>query len=314
MNVRRIINDLSRAAMPVALAIMLLLWGPALAAAVGRPEVSLWLTATAGALFAAGISHILRRVWLPYVELSALIRKAVEHPIGAGLSVLGVLVLLSALVLATSPAKAATLPGEAARLIPLLQAEQRAHWRELYAPHLLAAQVEQESRWRPDARLHTAREDGYGLAQFTVTPRFNVVLETIAAHPRELAGWGMSNVMDPRFQLRAMVLKDRSLWRSITGMATDDDRAAAMLAAYNGGAGSVAKRRATCRGAPGCDASRWWGHAELHPPQARVAVHGYARSFADINTEYPRLIMRVRAAKYAVHLPPAPALSLGVPG
>jgi hypothetical protein len=299
---------------PCVLAVVILLLGPALAQAIGRPEVSLWLTAIAGALFAAGLSHVIRRVWLPYVELMATIKRASEHPIGAGLVALGVLVLLSALVLATSPAKAAALPGEATRLLPVLQAEQRTHWRDMHAPHVLAAQVEQESRWRPDARLHTAREDGYGLAQFTVTPRFNVVLETIAAHPRELAGWGMSNVMDPVFQLRAMVLKDRSLWRSITGMATDDDRAAAMLAAYNGGAGSVAKRRATCRGATGCNANRWWGHAEMHPPQARVAVHGYGKSFADINTEYPRLIMRVRAAKYLPHLPPAPTLTLGAQG
>lgn len=314
MNIRRIVNDLSRALVPCVIAIVLLLWGPALAQLIGRPEVSLWLTATAGALFAAGLSHVLRRVWLPYVELMTIIRQACQHPIGAGLVALGVLVLSSALLLATSPAKAAALPGEAATLIPVLRAEQRAHWREMHAPYVLAAQVEQESRWRPDARLHTAREDGYGLAQFTVTPRFNVVLETIAAHPRELAGWGMSNVMDTTFQLRAMVLKDRGLWRSITGMETDDDRLAAALAAYNGGAGSVAKRRAICRGAAGCNANRWWGHAELHPPQARVAVHGYGKSFADINTEYPRLIMRVRAAKYLPHLPPAPGLMLGVQG
>lgn len=142
---------------------------------------------------------------------------------------------------------------------------------------LFAAQVHQESSWRPDARSPYAA----GLAQFT--PDTAEWIGTIYA---ELAA---PDVFDPRWALRALVRYDFWLWSRARDTATDCDRAAMMLSAYNGGLGWLNRDRrlATSKGA---DASRWWGQVERYSARAEWAI--------EENRQYPRRILRELQGRY----------------
>lgn len=112
---------------------------------------------------------------------------------------------------------------------------------------LFAAQIHQESGWRVDARSPYAG----GLAQFT------------AGTAADMARWypelGPADAYDPRWALRALVRYDHRLYTSIADTASDCDRWAMTLSAYNGGPGWLTRDRALCRHVSGCDPSRWWG-------------------------------------------------------
>ncbi|WP_230678513.1 hypothetical protein, partial [Chromobacterium violaceum] len=105
-------------------------------------------------------------------------------------------------------------------LLPLLSAAVAQHWPDMPSRSVLAAQVEQESGWRERAVLKTSREYGAGLGQFTKAyradggVRFDAIREMAARHP-ELRGWNWGNAFDPRYQLTAMVLKNRDNYRLI---------------------------------------------------------------------------------------------------
>lgn len=94
-----------------------------------------------------------------------------------------------------------------------------------------AAQVHQESRWRPDARSPVG---ALGLAQF-----MPATAEWISPMDAELRG---AQPMNPTWALRALVRYDLWLWQRIKA---DDgcQRMAYTLSAYNGGLGWVYKRQ-----------------------------------------------------------------------
>lgn len=196
------------------------------------------------------------------------------------------------------------LPALAVVYLPLLVAEAGQHWQG--APvHYLAAQVEQETCvspksprcWNPRTELKTSIEYGFGLGQLTITKKFNN-FEAAKTWDKSLAGWKWEQRYDPAMQLRALVVYDRNLSRQVAFGATEEERAAFMFSAYNGGYGGVLKDRALCRNTPGCDPTRWFGHVENQSFRAKTAVKGYGQSFFQINRGYVTNIMRVRAAKY----------------
>lgn len=180
--------------------------------------------------------------------------------------------------------------------LPTLKAEIARAWPQHPAPATAAAQVEQESLWNPNAHLHTAREEGYGLAQFTVTPRFNAINETKALDP-SLRGW--VNPYDVPMQLRALVAKDLQCYRLAPPSRTPQDHLAFTYAAYNGGNGGVMSDRRVCLATKGCDPRAWTGNVELTSLKAKTAVSGYGQSFFQINRAYVRNILVVRPVKYA---------------
>lgn len=113
-----------------------------------------------------------------------------------------------------------------------------------------AAQIHQESRWRPDARSPVG---ALGLAQFM--PSTATWMGEVDAELR------MAQPANPTWALRALVRYDLWLWARIKA-ADDCERMAYTLAAYNGGLGWVYKRQrlsatpgvclgATCRINPG---------------------------------------------------------------
>ena len=224
-----------------------------------------------------------------------------------GARLIGVLLALFAL-----PVNAQPVPDAAKTLLPELVTYQREIWPDAPEPHFLAGQIEQESCislrhsrcWNPRAELKTARENGIGLGQHTRayhpdgSIRFDVISDLARKHP-ELKGWSWETRYNARYQLLAVILMDKGIYERIKGAASDSDRLAFMLSAYNGGEGGLRQDRMLCTNTPGCDPSRWKDNVEHTSLKRKSPTSGYKQSFFDINREYVRNVIYVRSAKYA---------------
>lgn len=143
-----------------------------------------------------------------------------------------------------------------------------------------AAQVHQESAWRSDA---VSRVGALGMAQFMPsTARWWCDLHRLSTdecQPR-----------NPAWALRALVMYDRWLWDRITHTASECDRFAMTLSAYNGGLGWVQRDRALAS-SKGLDSSRYWGEVEtVNAGRAAWAIKE--------NRDYPRRILHQHAPRY----------------
>lgn len=177
-------------------------------------------------------------------------------------------------------AQADGLPREAELHRRTLTREAQMQW-GLDAPVArLAAQVHQESAWRGDARSAYAA----GLAQFTPDTAGWIA----RVYPRAL---GNPAPYSPKWALRALVVYDRHLYDRLDDTATDCDRWAMTLSAYNGGLGWVQRDRRMAV-AHGADPARWWGNVEHHTsrvPWARDENRGYPRRILlDLEPRYLR--------------------------
>lgn len=188
----------------------------------------------------------------------------------------GIVFGLMALVAA---ARAADIPPAAAHAWQrTVTREAHAVWGLSAPTAVFGAQIQQESAWRVHARSPYAD----GLAQFT------------AATAADMARWypelGPADAYDPRWAIRALVRYDWRLYRSIADTATDCDRWAMTLSAYNGGPGWLTRDRALCAHAAGCDPGRWWGHVALHSPRSASAMVE--------NRHYPVRVLQVYTPRY----------------
>jgi len=320
MNARRIMNDIIQTAVPLLLGIVMIKVGAWLALLLDMPALSIAGTLGGVTLCGMGPARILRRLLFPGVDLKQVFHEAMASKDGPGRVFQGVCMVIAALIIALSggAARAAELPAKAHQYIPVLLAEQRAHWPSMPLPSALAAQVEQESCislkhsrcWDPRSQLKTSREQGVGFGQITRTwradgsPRFDSLAELRAQYPRQLAGWAWDSatLYDPAYQLRAMILMDRRNWDMVLGTASADDRLRMTLAAYNGGLRGLASDRAMCAGTAGCDQARWSLHVERTCTKSQTAAPGYRLSWCEINREYPHNIVNVRRPKYIAHM------------
>lgn len=138
-----------------------------------------------------------------------------------------------------------------------------------------AAQIHQESRWRPGARSPVGAQ---GLAQFMpATARWIGGMD---------AGLASRDAFNPVWSLRALVVYDRWLWQRIKA---DDgcERMAFTLSAYNGGLGWVYRRQARSK-APGvCFGAACDINPGIHPANQRENAH------------YPAVILRTYEPLYA---------------
>lgn len=160
--------------------------------------------------------------------------------------------LAAALVLACAPVQAQQVqqvPKAALKYRAELTRNARAVW-GLEAPvATFAAQVHQESAWRP---LAVSRVGAAGLAQFM--PGTSA---WIAGRYPELA---RNEPFHPGWALRALVTYDRWLYER-TRAASGCEHWAFVLSAYNGGLGWV-QRDARLAASRGLDARVWFGAVE----------------------------------------------------
>lgn len=238
----------------------------------------------------------------PEADMRTLLAKAGQHPVGAGLALVALAMVLSALLgLFAGRAHAQTQPHvRAVALAPVLQAEIRTHWPELAWPAYVPALISHESCisythsrcWSPTSQLKTPREEGAGLGQLTRayrpdgSIRFDALAEMRSRHAalREL-DW-RTIYQRPDLQVRALVLMSRDNWQALRTVDDHWERLAMVDAAYNGGLGGLQQERRACQVKAGCDPQRWWGHVERVCLKSRAALYA-GRSACDINRRHP---------------------------
>ncbi len=300
---------------------------------IARLQWMAWL------LVLAGPVYLLRRALMDGARSNAAYRKALEHPIGAGLVFLALCLLTGLLFLAfAGRAQAApddrlpcgsaaalrddrpaqpgshTPPAAALPYLPVLAQEAATHWPDMSPRSVLAAQVEQETCpslkspkcWNPRTELKTSREYGFGLGQLTVTDRFD---NFAAARGLDitLRDWQWADRYDATRQLRTLVLMDRGAYRRLSVIGDHWQRLAMTLSAYNGGLGGVLADRRLCASIDDCDPQQWFGHVEAHSLKSRIKPREYGQSFFDINRGYVRNVLTVRRGRYAPWFGEAPA-------
>ena len=143
---------------------------------------------------------------------------------------------------------------------------------------VFAAQVHTESGWNSKARSPVGAQ---GLAQFMPS--------TAAWLPEVAPETGKPTPFNPGWSLRALCTYDRWLWERNDG-ASDYERMAFTLSAYNGGQGWVNRDRKLAR-QRGLDPARWFGSvATVNAGRSAVAWKE--------NRNYPRLILQKRQYAY----------------
>ncbi|TXI23123.1 MAG: hypothetical protein E6Q67_04910 [Roseateles sp.] len=272
-------------------------------------ETSVMLMSVAIGLVAVLFAHWGRK-WLhdyPEADMRKLFAMAGRSPVGAGLALVALAIVSSALLgLFGRNAHAAAIPAQAEALLPVLHREIKAAWPAHPWPAYYGGLIEHETGpcpgrqcWRPTARLKSAREEGAGLAQITRTwdadgkPRFDVLAELRDAFPAALGELSWLTIYErPELQMRAMVIKSRTDWRWMRSWA----RIEFMDLAWNAGRGRVSQDRRACGLKPGCDPAQWFGHVETTCTASRVALYG-RRSACDISRHHVADVM-ARATKY----------------
>jgi hypothetical protein len=219
------------------------------------------------------------------------------------------------LIAAAPPA----IPPQAFQYFPPVAAEASSTLRGEVHPAILASQVEQESCitlthkrcWNPTVEFKTAREQGFGLAQITITydkqghEVMNRFKDLQKIDPM-LAQWRWDDRFNPRYQLRALAVGDRDCLPYALG-ANGEEKVAMAMACYNGGPGSKKRKtglsgdRIVCRATTNCDPNRWWNNVEMTSTKAKAPAPGYTVSFFQINRDYVRRILRERADKYRAY-------------
>lgn len=281
----------------------------------------LWLSWSA---IAVALAHVARTSLFDYARGAQAWRKALEHPIGAGLAFLGLCMLTGLLFLGLSGMARAQdvrtyVPPPAQALAPTVVREIEAHWPDVPRRSYVGALIEQETCitlrhrfcWSPTAQLKTSREEGAGLGQFTRAwhadgrLRFDSLAETRSMAPHALADLNWQTVYQRAdLGVRAVLVKLRDCDARLQRLGRFDgmQRLAFCDAAYNGGWAGMLNDRKLCALKAGCDAGQWFGHVEHTSAKSRAKWQGYGKSAFEINREHVHMALQVRREKYAVWL------------
>lgn len=277
----------------------------------------LWL---AWSCLCVGLAHSARTALFDYARAKLAWDESLKHPVGAGLSFLGICIVTAVLFLgligfARAQPVQTFVPVAAQRLAPVALQEINTHFPGMPSRSYLGGLVEQETCvslrhrycWSPTAQLKTAREEGAGLGQLTRSwsgdgrLRFDALAETRALAPVALQELTWSSVYQRAdLGLRAVLVKLRDCDARLQrlGQFASDVRVAFCDAAYNGGAGGLQSDRKLCALKPGCDPAQWFGHVEHTSGKSRAKWQGYGQSAFDINREHVRMAVLVRRPKY----------------
>ena len=169
-------------------------------------------------------------------------------------------------------AQAVQVPQAAQQYRSELVRNARAIWGMEAPVATFAAQVHQESAWKPGAVSHVGAQ---GLAQFMPTTS-----AWIAGLYPALAS---NQPYNPSWSLRALVQYDAWIHARVSA-ATPCDRMAKVLSSYNGGLGWVQRDEALAK-RKGLNAAAWWGHVET------VNAGRSAANWRE-NRDYPRRILQ----------------------
>lgn len=145
---------------------------------------------------------------------------------------------------------------------------------------LFAAQLHQESAWRPEA---VSRVGAQGMAQFM--PGTSAWLAEVEP------GLAPAAPFSPSWAIRAMVRYDRRLWLALADVPRFRERWAMTLSAYNGGLAWVRRDRIAARKS-GLDATLWFDQVETVNAGRSPANHRE-------NRRYPRRILLELTPLYA---------------
>ena len=311
---KRFFSDLLRVLLPVITGAMAISYSPEIAQALGAAYLSLIGVQLGGCGIMLGLAHLFRRVFFPDFDLGKEMASAREQG-HSWVNVLAVVMFVIALLAVGGPVKASTLPANFSTYRHVVDEARSELWPTGMSIATLYAQVHQETCisdkhskcWSPFAELcmgpGCSDERGVGLCMITKTENMDALTALVAKHPKELAGWSWRDpaLHSPRHQARALVLMNRDNASVAVGAATERDRDAMILAAYNGGPGRVRTDRRLCAGTKGCDPSRWYGNVE-HTSTLAKAPSRYRVSFFQINRSYPKRIQDLHYPRYAAEV------------
>lgn len=174
----------------------------------------------------------------------------------------------------------ADVPPAAAPYQRALTREARLIW-GLNAPvAAMAAQIQQESAWRPDVCSAFA----CGLAQFTPSTAAWIS----GAYPTAL---GANQPFSSDWAIRALAQYDYRLYAGAPWAKSECDRWAFALSGYNGGPGWITRDRRLCEAVGGCDPDKWFEHVERYTARSPSA--------AKENRSYPRRILLLYQVNYS---------------
>lgn len=175
------------------------------------------------------------------------------------------------------------------------------YWESIPMKEIIWGQIEQESMWKPYAKLETSRELGRGFGQITIAydaqgrERFNIFREAIKL--KELKHWDWKN--DPyniEYQLTYLILTNRSNFSLVRKhMKNDYGGLMSMLVCYNAGYGRWIQRRTVAK-AMGYPADIWKGGLDKSYTSGESKVI-YGRPLWKMVNEYPENVM-AKSKKY----------------
>lgn len=276
-------------------------------------STSMLLLALVTPVLAVAFAHWARKALHDYPEadMRALFAEAGKSPVGAGLALVALALVFSALIGLFGRSAHAAIPERAHEHLPTVAVELARHWPDAPMRAYVPGLIEHESCitlthrrcWSPTAELRSAREQGVGLGQLTRawrpdgTLRFDALAELRDLHPalRELH-WDTLRER-PDLQIRAVVLMARQNYAALHMVDDWLERLAMADAAYNGGLAGLQRERRACQIAAGCDPQRWFGHVEHVCLKSRAPLYA-GRSACDINRHHVRDVLFVRAPKY----------------
>lgn len=138
------------------------------------------------------------------------------------------------------------IPREVLKYRNVLIREIRYTWGDAEPTETFFGQVHAESRWVATARSPVGAA---GLTQF-MPATAEWIQGLYAKDLKDICGAQSGCPYDPRWALRALVLYDKRLYDGYGWAASKIDRQALMLAAYNGGAGHIAREKSRCGSMP----------------------------------------------------------------
>ena len=92
------------------------------------------------------------------------------------------------------------------------------------------------------------------------TVRFDTLARVRKSH-KSLRSLTWENIKTkPRLQLRAMILHVNRIWESLPDRATEVDKIAMTMSAYNQGVGGLRKDIQLCKRTKNCNSNKWYGN------------------------------------------------------